>query len=94
MFTIPYGYGYISYSDYQDNIDPCDKENYKRLPSLEMRLVNFRTKSNPINDNKLSLGWYYVGNNTLPDQAPPMNRCATFFPVYSNGNAFVFIFVL
>ncbi|XP_052268670.1 uncharacterized protein LOC127870050 [Dreissena polymorpha] len=69
--------------NYQDNIDPCDKENYKRLPNLEIRLVKFETKSNPISDNKLSLNWYYVGNNTLPDKEPPMNRCATFYPVYS-----------
>ncbi|KAH3858727.1 hypothetical protein DPMN_101354 [Dreissena polymorpha] len=69
--------------NYQNNIDPCDKENYKRLPNLEMRLVNYITKSNPINDNKLSLDWYYVGNNTLPDKEPPFNRCSTVFPIYS-----------
>ncbi|XP_052266898.1 uncharacterized protein LOC127868846 isoform X3 [Dreissena polymorpha] len=71
------------YCNYQENIDPCDKENYKRLPNLELRLVNYKTTSKPINDNKLSLNWYFVGNNTLPDKEPPFNRCATVFPVYS-----------
>ncbi|XP_052268580.1 uncharacterized protein LOC127869962 [Dreissena polymorpha] len=71
------------YCNYQENIDPCDKENYKRLPNLELRLVNYKTTSKPINDNKLSLNWYFVGNNTLPDKEPPFNRCATVFPLYS-----------
>ncbi|XP_052262075.1 uncharacterized protein LOC127865958 isoform X2 [Dreissena polymorpha] len=67
----------------QTNINPCDKENYKRLPNLELRVVNYNTTAKPINDNKLSLNWYYVGNNTLPDKEPPLNRCATVYPIFS-----------
>ena len=71
----------------EQTIDPCEKEYNIRLPNLELRYVNVKSSLLPttIDDSKLQVRWYNVGNNTLPYTGPPVGRCGTQFPIYSNG---------
>ncbi|XP_052763243.1 scavenger receptor cysteine-rich type 1 protein M160-like [Mya arenaria] len=67
-------------------IDPCSNDVYKRLPSLEMRVLSFKATTKPVDDSKLSPGWYSVGNNILLNEEPPLNRCGTYFPIFTQGD--------